>query len=466
VRVTIEELAALVDGERADGDADTDADTDTLVTSFAVDSRTVAPGACFFALVGERDGHDYVTDALSRGAVAAVVSRVPNETRKRARSAVLVRVADPLVALAKLGAIARDRSRATVVGITGSVGKTATKDLTAAAMGEVARVHASPASFNNEVGLPLTLLSALPETEIVVAEMGARRVGDLTALCRIARPSVGAITNIGMAHAALFGRPEEVAKAKGELLEALPASGIAVLNADDPTSPALAARTSARVLTVGTARSDVVYHSVRVDDQLRVHLHLDTPWGSSPVALSLRGEHQAPNAAMAATISLALEAPLGAVVEGLATARAASRRMELHRSRSGVWVLDDSYNANPASVEGALRALARLPAKRKIAVLGEMLELGAESHTAHVGLGRLADEVGLDVMVVVGEGARPILDGLGESGEPIEVIEVADPDDAADVVARVATSGDAVLVKASRAVGLERVVVVLLEDAA
>lgn len=457
MRLSIAEIAELVGGEIVHGPPD------LVVRSWTTDSRVAGPGACFFALRGERDGHDFVVDALCRGAVAAVVARVPELEAARPERAALIRVADPLEALGALASIVRTRVEATVVGISGSVGKTATKDLAAAALATTRRVHASPASFNNEVGVPLTLLAAPDDVDVVVAEMGARRVGDLSALCRIARPRVGAITNIGVAHAALLGGPEGVARAKGELLEALPEDGVAVLNADDSTSPALAGRTNAPILTVGTGDADVRYGDVHVDDELRPRFELSSPSGTGTITLSVRGVHQVPNAAMAATIAFALGVPFASIAAGLASATSAARRMELHRSVRGISILDDTYNANPASTAAALRALARLPASRRVAVLGEMLELGDAATDAHVAVGRVAAGLGLDLVIVVGVGARALVDGVGAS---VEVIEVSDRLAAAELVRNRVEPGDAVLVKASRAVGLETVVASLLEDTA
>jgi len=455
MRVTAAELAELVGGQLTGGDPG------GVATSFTIDSRRAEPGACFFALSGERDGHDFVSDALCRGATLAVVAREPELDEVTLRDATLVRVADPLRALGALGSAARDRLDATVIGVSGSVGKTSTKDLTAAALRSERRVFASPASYNNEAGLPLTLLLAPGDVDVVVAEMGARSVGDIAALCRIARPTVGAITNVGVAHTALLGGPEGVARAKGELLEALPSDGIAVLNADDPTTPALAARTGARLVTVGTDGADVIYRDVRADDELRATFAISSPWGTGPLTLSVRGVHQVPNAAMAATIALVLGVPFSSVVAGIEAAEGADGRMELHRSPAGIWVLDDTYNANPASTAAALRALARLPAARRIAVLGEMLELGDAAVDAHAALGRLASELRLDAVVVVGAGARPITDGAGGD---IDIIEVPDRLAAAELVMSDLGAGDAVLIKASRAIGLETVVAALLEE--
>jgi UDP-N-acetylmuramoyl-tripeptide--D-alanyl-D-alanine ligase len=430
---------------------------DAAAASFVIDTRRLDAGGCFVALRGERDGNDFVPDAWARGATVAVVNRAVEVPPGRA----VVVVDDSLAALGALGRWARRRlDAATVVGITGSAGKTATKDLLAGALAGTHRVHASPLSYNNEAGVPLTLLDAAADTEVVVVEMGARFAGNITELCAIAEPQVGVITQVGMAHAGLLGGREGVARVKGELLEALDRDGTAVLDAGDVFTPSLAARTRARVLTVGLGEvpgAKIKAVDVVLDDQLRPRFRLVTPWGSTPVCLSVRGEHQVLNAAMAATVALEIGAPLERVVEGLARAETAAWRMEVLRTDQGITVVNDAYNASPTSMAAALRSFRRLPAThRRFAVLGEMLELGGHARAEHQRVGRLAVASDVDVVVAVGPGARPIADGARLAGAG-QVVEVDDADGALEFVIEHARPGDAVLVKASRAVGLERV---------
>lgn len=455
MRLTVAEIAQAADGQVIAGDEA------AVATSYSIDSRTLAPGACFAALVAKRDGHDYVPDAFERGATVALVAHAI-DLRAGSEPRALVRVGDPLVALAELGRLARDRLvDTTVVGITGSAGKTTTKDLLAAALGRARRVVASPGSFNNEAGLPLTLLAADTETEVVVAEMGARLAGNIADLCAIARPRLGILTNVGLAHAGRLGGRAGVAAVKGELLEALPADGVAVLDADDDVTADLARRTAARVLRIGRgphSDCDVRITEVVLDDDLRPSFHLDAPAGSLAVRLRLRGEHQVMNAAMAAAVALELGVAADDVVAGLSEAEAAPWRMQLAHAPGGITVLNDAYNASPTSTDVALRALARLPtAGRRWAVLGEMLELGAEAEPAHTAVGRQAADCGVDVVVVVGDAARAVAEGARSSGRGVEIVEVPDVATAYEVVAARVGPGDAVLVKASRAVGLERV---------
>ena len=435
-------------------------DSGAVARTFTIDTRHLEPGACFIALPAARDGHAFVSDAYERGASVVVTTGAATPPS----GAALVRVEDAWHALGAMGAAARGRLRhATVIGVTGSAGKTATKDLLAAALAPAKRVHASPVSFNNEAGVPLTLLGAEPTTETVVVEMGARFRGNIAALCEIAQPSVGVITNIGLAHVGLLEGRAGVALAKGELLEALPADGIAVLGAADDYTPELRARTDARVLLVGfegDERADVVAGSVELDDDLRATFRLLTPWGTASVRLGVRGEHQVTNALMAAAVAGALGVPIESVAAGLARAAAAPWRMELARTPAGVVVLNDAYNASPTSTAAALRALARLPTPgRRFAVLGEMRELGPEAEVQHEVAGRLAAELGIDVVVAVGETAPAVSRGArAAAGErAVEAVEVADADGATAAVLARAVPGDAVLVKASRAVGLERV---------
>jgi UDP-N-acetylmuramoyl-tripeptide--D-alanyl-D-alanine ligase len=378
-----------------------------------------------------------------------------------------VQVTDALEALAALGRWARAQlPDALVVGITGSTGKTSTKDLTAAALRTTYRVHATPGNFNTEIGLPITLLGAPRESEALVLELGAREPGDIAALCAIARPTVGVVTNIGLSHAGLLGGRRGIGREKGALLEALPPNGLAVLDAHDAESPELTARTNARVVLVAVGsggHAEVRAQSVLLDGELRPSFALESPWGSGPVFLSLRGEHQVVNATLAATVALANGVPFDAVAAGLAAVEPGGGRMELVQAASGALVLDDAYNASPASMAAALQALASVRAEgRRIAVLGEMRELGSQSDEEHATVGRLAADAHLDLLVVVGTGASPLAAAARERGL-FEVIETPDAASALDALQIEVGVGDAVLVKGSRAVGLEVVARALTE---
>jgi len=449
MELTAEEIAVATGGELLGGPADARA------KAFAIDSRRLPPDAAFVALRSTRDGHEFVADAFARGATVALVEQ---EVDVPVSSGALVRVASTMSALQALARVARERLASSVfVGITGSAGKTATKDLTAAAVGRVRVVHASPESFNNEAGVPLTILAAPIEAEVVITEMGARFEGNITELTDIARPSIGVVTHVGLAHAGLLGGREGIARVKGELMDALPPNGLAVLNTECDATPGLAARTSARVVRVGRgAHADLRASDVTFDDELRPRFMLETPAGSARVALGLRGDHQVENAAQAVAVALEVGVPLEAAVAGLADARAAAHRMELLRTADGVLVLNDAYNSSPTSAAAAIRSLARLRVTgRRVAVLGEMLELGEHAHEEHAAIGALAASEGLDLLVAVGERASGFADGAQQGA--LRVITAADADGAARILADELRSGDAVLVKASRAVGLERV---------
>jgi UDP-N-acetylmuramoyl-tripeptide--D-alanyl-D-alanine ligase len=407
---------------------------DVVVRGVAIDSRLLEGGELFVPIVDARDGHDFVGAALAAGAAAYLTSRSPVE------GTTAVIVADTGAALTALGRAARDRLPDRVVGITGSVGKTSTKDMLASVFARRLVTAASRKSFNNELGVPLTLVNAPDGTEAVVVEMGARGRGHIASLCAVARPTVGVVTTVGMAHTELFGSVEEVAAAKAELVESLPATGTAVLNAGVPLVAAMADRTQATVVTFGMGCGDVRGDVVGVDALLRPCLDLQTPWGSSTFWLPVRGEHQAANAVAAAAAALACGVTLTQVVQGLRQATLSEWRMQLDRAPSGALVLNDAYNANPVSLEAALRSLAQLPVSRRTAVLGIMAELGDAGPTEHRRLGALAAELGLRVIAV----AAP--DYGGE--------QATDADDALRRLGPIG-AGDGVLVKGSRAAGLE-----------
>ncbi|OCH80581.1 MULTISPECIES: UDP-N-acetylmuramoyl-tripeptide--D-alanyl-D-alanine ligase [Gordonia] len=418
---------------------------DVQIDGASIDSRSVRPGQLFVPIVAERDGHDFIKSALDGGATAYLSSRVDPV------GGTAIRVADTALALADLGRAVRARVPDRVVGITGSVGKTSTKDLLAGVLRTTYRTAASEKSFNNELGLPITLAAAADDVEAVVLEMGARGVGHIDLLCSIAKPTVGVITRVEGVHLELFGDIESVARAKGELVESLPADGIAVLNADHRYVAAMADRTSARVLRYGLSPDADVYASdIVLDDELRATFRLHTPWGSTEVRLGARGEHQVPNALAAAAAAGGLGVPVESMADGFLAAELSGLRMELATSSRGVTVLNDAYNANPTSMSAALRSLATLPASRRVAVLGTMAELGADSPDQHRAIALEARDLGIEVIAVAeadyGDTARHVSDVDGVSAE------LGDLDD-----------GTAVLVKGSRVAALERVAEALLD---
>jgi UDP-N-acetylmuramoyl-tripeptide--D-alanyl-D-alanine ligase len=455
VRLSASEIARRARGRVVAGDPD------VVVTSWGFDSRALAPGACFVALKDHRDGHDFVADAFHAGAHVALVDRHVADPLPT-RGAALVQVADVVTGLQEVArSIRTERDELRVVGVTGSTGKTSTKDLLAAACSS-ALAHASPESFNNEFGLPLTLLNASAAVHGLIAEMGERFPGDIALLCDIARPQYGIVTNVGLAHAEHLGGPEGVAAVLAELLEALPADGVAVLPADDPWTPWLRARTQARVVTVGLSESaDERVHDVVVGPDLYAEFTL----AGQRVRVGLRGGHQVVNAALAAiTAREAFGLDLGIVAARLAAAEGSRWRMELLESPTGVLVLNDAYNANPTSMAAGLQALTQLDVVgRRVAVLGDMRELGAHSAEAHAAIGRLAAELGTEVLIAVGSRGADI--AAAARGLGPEVRLAAHADEATAIVVSLVRPGDAVLVKASRALGLQTVADRLLEAA-
>jgi UDP-N-acetylmuramoyl-tripeptide--D-alanyl-D-alanine ligase len=428
---------------------------DVVVSSVEVDSRRVRPGDLFVAMRGERDdGHGYIADAFAAGAVAAIVGGDWPTTPGPA-----VRVGDTEGVLLRLAAEERDAMKAIIVGITGANGKTSTKDFAAATLGTRLRTHASPASFNNEVGVPLTILGAPEETEALVLEMGARRVGDVELLSRLARPAVVVVTNVGVAHMEVFGSWDAIVRSAAEPVAALGPDGVAVLNADDPVVRGLRRRTRARTVLFGASEdADVRAQDVRLDDRGRASFSLAVGGQSEPVALGVPGEHMVSNALAAAAVGHVLGLPAAECASGLKGASLSPWRMETFTNADGVRVINDAYNANPESMAAALRAARWMAGDADlIAVLGPMAELGPVADEEHERIGELATRLRVDRVVTVGERARTIaVAALREGVEPQNVASYEDgPDALADVRAH-ARPGDVVLFKASRVAGLER----------
>ncbi|CAN5201847.1 UDP-N-acetylmuramoyl-tripeptide--D-alanyl-D-alanine ligase [soil metagenome] len=459
IALTLDEIARIVGGtvHAPTGAGDPDAGAGRLVVDGAayVDNRKPVAHGLFVAIVGERvDGHRFAD-----GAHAVLGSRPT--------SAPTVVVPDPTVALGLLARDVLDRLDVSVLALTGSQGKTGTKDLLAHVLARSAPTVATAANNNNELGVPLTVLRADPTTQHLVVEMGARGIGHIAYLTDIAPPTVSAVLNVGTAHIGEFGGRAAIAAAKGEIVESLSATGTAVLNADDPLVAAMASRTRAQVLTFGES-ADITWRRVGLDDRGRASFELGHAGEWVPVSMTQTGAHQVPNAAAAAAMAVAVGLPLAEIAAGLSSAEAASRwRMELSERGDGLLVLNDAYNANPASMRAAIDALAdlgRARSGRTIAVLGEMNELGDEHEAAHREVGRAAAEAGIDVVVVVGDGAAGITAGARELGT--EAIVTAGRYDAVTWVRKNAGPDDVVLVKASRAAALEQVAEHLLTDPA
>ena len=404
-------------------------------------------------MLGDRlDGHDYVEDALERGAAAVLVrAGFPVD-------APAVRVRDTGDALLDLGAAERRGFEGTVVAITGANGKTSTKDLAGAIVGRERRTHVSPSSFNNEVGLPMTLLGAPPDTEVIVAELGARHVGDVTRLCGVARPQMTVVTNVGVAHLEVFGSWEAIVEASAEPVDALPADGVAILSADDPVVAGYAARTEARVVTFGRASdADVRADDVTLDRDGTASFDLRHDDERARVRLRVPGEHMVANALAAAAVGLELEVPLGESALALGEARITRWRMQTSGTPAGVRVVNDAYNANPESVAAALKTARWMAGDgRLVAVLGQMAELGPITTAEHERVGELAARLPVDRLLAIGPDAKAIVVAAVREGVEPDAAAAYDDTDAAlaDVVAY-AAPGDVVVVKGSRIAGLE-----------
>jgi UDP-N-acetylmuramoyl-tripeptide--D-alanyl-D-alanine ligase len=451
---------AAVTGGQVHGDPDI-----VVRGEVVIDSRRVSQGGLFAAVAGEHaDGHDFAAASVAAGAAAVLATRpVPVPS---------VVVADIPAALAALARHVADALPALVIaGITGSSGKTSTKDLAAQLVERLGPTIAPAGSFNNEYGHPLTVLRAGEATRYLVLELSARGIGHIAYLCGIAPPRYGLVLNVGHAHAGEFGGLDQVARAKGELAEALPADGVAILNADDPRVAAMSARTAARVHTFsasGDPRAAVRAADVRLDDLGRPSFTLVTPDGSAPVRLRLHGAHNVPNALAAAALAGELGLDPGGIADGLSAAVARSRwRMEVRQRPDGVTIINDAYNANPESVRAAIDALAHLALSqpggggRAFAVLGHMAELGDTARASHEEIGEYAARVadsGLAGLIAVGEEAAPLLDGARRVRSwPGEAVAVPDGPAALALLANQLKPGDVILVKASRAAHLEGV---------
>ncbi len=436
MRFSISELANRLGGEQAG--------PDVTVEGASIDTRTVLPGQLYVPIVAERDGHEFIGNALDGGAAAYLTQREPV-------GGTAIVVADTALALLQLGVLARKRMEGGVVGITGSVGKTTTKDLLQACLASSFRVAASERSFNNELGLPLTLLNAPDDVEWVVLEMGARGTGHISRLTAVGRPDVGIVTSVAMAHVEYFGDLEGVARAKSELVTALPPNGLAVLNFDDPFVARMAAVSPCPIVTYAVdADADVRAERIVLDDDLRPWFHMSTPWGTGEVRLAVHGIQQVPNALAAAASALWCGAPFEGVVAALASATGSPLRMEVRRIPDGPVLVVDCYNANPASTEAALRSMAALPDGRKLALLGLMAELGSETEAEHRRIARSAQQLGIEVV-----GFQTDLYGSAQ---------VASTEDAVALLL-VLGPGDAALVKGSRVARLEDVVLQYSEAA-
>jgi UDP-N-acetylmuramoyl-tripeptide--D-alanyl-D-alanine ligase len=485
IDLTLAQIAHIVGGELTDISAE-DAEATHVTGTVEFDSRAVTPGGLFLALPGARsDGHDFAAGAVAAGAVAVLAARAvgvpaivvkPLAAEGDSGASVLEHDSDGsgaavLDALAKLAAAVASELVAgglVIVGVTGSSGKTSTKDLLAAVLAPLGEVVAPPGSFNNELGHPWTVLRATTDTDYLILEMSARHSGNIAALARIAPPSIAVVLNVGTAHLGEFGSREAIAATKAELPQAVPASGVVVLNADDPVVAAMAEKTAARVVRVGRSPgSDVWADHVVLDDLARAHFTMHVGDAQTDVTLAVHGDHQVSNALSAAAVALECGADLEQVAGALAAAGPVSRhRMQVVTRADDVTVINDAYNANPDSMRAGLKALAWMAKegrttgadrRRSWAVLGEMAELGDEAIAEHDSIGRLAVRLDVSRLVVVGTGRSmsamhhgAVMEGSWGS----ESTMVADVDAALALLRAELRGGDVVLVKASKSAGL------------
>jgi UDP-N-acetylmuramoyl-tripeptide--D-alanyl-D-alanine ligase len=464
IPLTLAEIARAVDGTAHGPVQRTGGPGPTVTGPVVIDSREVTAGALFAAIAGARsDGHDFAPAAQAAGAVAVLGSRPVDGP--------CVVVDDVVTALTKLAGLVRDRLSPVVIGLTGSVGKTTTKDLLAQILEREAPTVATSRSFNNEIGLPLTILRADRQTRYLVLEMGAAKPGDISHLVRVGRPQIGLVLNVGPAHVLTMGGIEGVAKTKAEMVRNLPtaaAGGFALLNADDERVVAMARQTQASVTFYGTGQDAAVRAgNVTVDAAGRASFTLHTPSGQAPVRLGLPGEHQVANALAAACAASAVGVTATRIAAALSSAVPRSPgRFEIRERPDGVTVIDDAYNANPASTRAAIRTLAAMAdGRRTVAVLGEMMHQAEGTIHHHEAIGALAGALGVDVLVAVGKGEGPDAMAAAAREAGVSVYAVPDGDAAIGLLRESLGPADVVLVKASSMVGLSAVAAALDEPA-
>jgi len=425
----------------------------------STDSRTVRAGEIFVALQGERfDGHDFVGDAAKRGATAAIVSK-PNVGVDPATGIALIQVQDTLEAMGRIAAAHRSRFTIPVVAVTGSVGKTTTKDMVAHILSQRLKVLKTEENYNNEIGVPLTALQLEPSHQVAVFELAMRGPGEIAYLARIVRPTIGVVTNVGVTHIERLGSAQAIAAAKAELLQEMGTDSVAILNADDEHSASLRGAAKGKVLTFGIERpADVTARDVTMGEMAASEFRIAAGNEQAPIRLRVPGRHNVLNALAAAAAALEAGATVADVRKGLESVTLGKHRLQVLRSARGFTILDDCYNANPASMVAALEVLGQIRGDRRMAVLGDMLELGPHAAEMHRDVGREAASRGLALLVAVGDHAHHLREGALTGMTPERVIVAGDVEQCPDIILQAARPGDAVLVKASRAMALERVV--------
>ncbi len=459
-KLTLAEITRAVNGELISGSPDAE------ITGVSTDTRSLAPGDLFFALKGEHsDGHAFIGRSLEAGAGGLVVSdeaAVPEGVDRP-----VVKVADVLWSLGDLAAYYRSKFDVRVIGITGSVGKTTTKEMLSAILEHKWKVLKNEMNYNNEIGVPLTLFKLDSGYEVVVLEMAMRGLGEIRRLAEIAKPEIGVITNVGISHIERLGSQGAIADAKSELLQELPPDGLAVLNAEDGYFPVMRERFSGRVISFGSCKgADVIGARIKQSKDGRCECVIMKEGGAIEVSMPVIGYYNVYNALAAAAAAIGMDIDLFTIKSGLESFTQPSMRMELTKSRQGFTVLNDAYNASPASMFAALKTLQSLAGyTRKIVVLGDMLELGDYAAKAHRDIGSALAGSGINGLVAVGDLAVGIVEGAKNAGFPEADIQwYPDSASAAPALRSQVRSGDAVLVKGSRAMRMEEIVRTLLSE--
>jgi UDP-N-acetylmuramoyl-tripeptide--D-alanyl-D-alanine ligase len=442
------QIAQWSEGDLAHGDGS------SLVTNFCTDSRTLKPGDLFVALRGDQfDGHAYIEEAAKRGAIGTIAEAAPDGLPPDFG---VIRVADSLRALQKIAAEYRRSLPLQVINVTGSNGKTSTKDLTACVLAERLQVSKTEGNFNNHIGLPLTILRARSTDQVGIWEIGMNHAGEIAPLAALAQPDVGIITNIGVAHIEFLGSREAIAKEKGSLAEALKPSGFLILSSDDEFTSEIRQRTRADVVLAGVDQGDIQARALRPHfNGVKFELHADGQMAEAE--LPVPGIHMVRNATLAVAAGRIFGLSLEECAAGLRKLQLTKGRLEQKIVR-GIHILDDTYNANPDSMAAALLTLSQMPsAGRRVAVLGRMGELGRESQHGHQSVGEVAARMGVDYLIGVGEEARWITEAAWNNGIE-KVLHVDSVEEGVRALREFSRPGDLVLVKGSRSARMERIV--------
>jgi UDP-N-acetylmuramoyl-tripeptide--D-alanyl-D-alanine ligase len=464
IPLKVSEIATACGGKITYGDPD------MIVTSVSTDSRKMLDGELFIPLVGDEfDGHDFIGSAVQKGATGWLTSKSPDSLKYKPRleidKYIVIEVDDTLKAYQDLAAAVRNRFTAKVIAITGSTGKTSTKDMMSVILSKTMKTSASPKNYNNEVGVPYTILNAPVDVQALILEMAMRGKGQIKELAEIGKPDIGVITNIGVTHFELLGSEDRIVEAKAELVDAMDSKGVCVTNKDDEQAYMIGKKARGRVVTYGLGEScDVRATGLRVEEagtaSFDIISQLDGATGKIRISLNIPGRYNVYNALAAAAVALLLGLSFDIIKKGLESASVSALRMEVIRTDDNFTIINDTYNASPASMRAALETLRDMAGgSRSIAVLGDMFELGGISKRCHIDVGRYVADLKIDKLMTIGERARDIAEGARGEGMPDEDIAMfASIEEAGNAARNILRNGDHVLVKGSRAMGLERLV--------